>query len=68
MKILFLVFTFTLLVIACGKSNSSGGINYPHCLRKDYEITNCRRMYASTYGQPYTDEMCNRYGMTVACN
>jgi hypothetical protein len=67
MKILFLVFTLTLLIMACGKKNSTGG-NYPHCLRRDFEITNCRRMYAGVYGVPYTNEMCNRYGMTVACN
>lgn len=66
MKPLFLVFTFTLLVFACGKNNSSGKYNY--CPRRHYEITNCRRMYASVYGQPYTNEMCGRYGQNVECN
>ena len=67
MKFLFVVFTFTLILMACGKNNSTGR-NYPLCMRRDYEITNCRRMYAHVYGQPYTNEMCNRYGMTVSCN
>lgn len=67
MKFLFLVFTFTLMIFACGKKNSTGK-NYPHCLRRDFEVTNCRRMYASSYGQPYTNTMCERYGMTVPCN
>lgn len=67
MKLVFLLFTTTLMILACGKRNSTGR-NYPLCQRRDFEVTNCRRMYASTYGQPYTNEMCSRYGMTVSCN
>jgi len=68
MKISFLLFTFTILIFACGKPKNTSGLNYPHCLRRDFEITNCRRMYVSSYGQPYTNDMCHRYGQTVACN
>lgn len=65
-KLSFLLFTLTLMIFACGKKNTAG--KYTYCPRRLYEITNCRRMYVGIYGEPYTNEMCNRYGMTVACN
>lgn len=65
MKLSFLFITFTLLVIACGKNNSTGK-NY--CPRGPYEVNRCMRMYVANYGYDYAREMCiTRYGQTVAC-
>lgn len=66
MKFVFLVFTFTLLVIACGKNSNSTGKNY--CPRRAYEFRNCLHLYASSYGPEYTRDMCQRNVQHVACN
>lgn len=64
MKLSFLFFTFTLLLLACGKRNTTGK-NY--CPKRAYVVTKCMRMYAYSYGYDYANEYCKSYGDRVAC-